>query len=227
MALSKWLFLLLLAAATSAIAQAPAYSEAWFQKAKTLYREGKVQESVNILQIGVDAGHSPSIRALAKMHQGKPEFIGKDPAKAVPMLEKLVTEGDIEAAYYLALIYRNGLGVPQDLEKGFVWLKRAGDGRYVGAYAQLGAAYLDGTGVPRDVTNGLFWLQRSVQAGDKAGMHALGRAYMDGDGIRVDLASALELIQRSADLGFEPGRRDLPLVKAQLEAQRAAARQNP
>ena len=227
MALSKWLFLLLLAAVTSAIAQAPAYSEAWFQKAKTLYREGKVQESANILQVGADAGHVLSIWGLAVMHLGKPEFSGKDPAKAVPLFEKLVPQGHMDAAYQLAIIYRNGLGVPQDYGKSFVWAKQAADGGHVPAYALTGSIYAYGRGVPQDTAKGLYWLQRSVEAGDKGGIHLLGRVYMDGVGVEVDLERALQLIQRSADLDYEPGRRDLPLVKAQLEAQRAAARQNP
>lgn len=62
----------------------------------------------------------------------------------------------------LALMYRNGRGVPQDLSEAVKWLRRAAVNEYPPALNNLGLAYQRGEGVRRDLIQAYFWFQRAA-----------------------------------------------------------------
>jgi hypothetical protein len=79
-------------------------------------------------------------------------------ARWLPLAEK----GDLEAEYYVARIYANGMdNVPMDYSKAADWYQRAAHKKYAPAMQELGYLYEQGLGVQQDPLAGLN-LQREA-----------------------------------------------------------------
>ena len=90
--------------------------------------------------------------------------------RAQYLLAKVLAEkGNGEAAFNLAVMYEEGRGVTQDLEKAVVWYERAMAKSYIEAYYRQGLLYEEGRGVTQD-------LEKAVQLYDKASVHGLKTA---------------------------------------------------
>jgi hypothetical protein len=79
-------------------------------------------------------------------------------ARWLPLAEK----GDVEAEYYVARIYANGMdNVPMDYSRAADWYQRAAQKKYAPAMQELGYLYEQGLGVQQDPLAGLN-LQREA-----------------------------------------------------------------
>lgn len=61
-------------------------------------------------------------------------------------------------AYCVALIYRDGLGVPKDPGQAARWFERAAERGHARAALQLGEAYWKGVGVKQDLVTAYMWV---------------------------------------------------------------------
>ncbi|MBV8806065.1 MAG: SEL1-like repeat protein, partial [Sinobacteraceae bacterium] len=81
----------------------------------------------------------------------------------LPLAEK----GDVEAQYYVARIYANGMdGVPVDYAKAADWYQRAVQKKYTPAMQELGYLYEQGLGVQQDSLRGLNLQREASGLGD-------------------------------------------------------------
>src|SRR5258707_12170942 len=77
---------------------------------------------------------------------------------------QLAEKGDVEAEYYVARIYANGMdNVALDYSKAADWYQRAAHKKYAPAMQELGYLYEKGLGVQQDPLAGLN-LQREASA---------------------------------------------------------------
>ncbi len=74
--------------------------------------------------------------------------------------------GDTDAQMLLGGLYRQGVYVDFNPQKGFHWTKKAADSG--NAHAKLGVAccYLDGVGVEQNPIRAIYWLLEARNAGD-------------------------------------------------------------
>src|SRR3984885_4966724 len=76
--------------------------------------------------------------------------------------QPLAEKDNVEAQYYLARIYANGMdGVPVDYSQAAKWYERAAKKKYAPAMQELGYLYEQGLGVQKDALAGLN-LQREA-----------------------------------------------------------------
>jgi adenylate cyclase len=66
--------------------------------------------------------------------------------------------GIASAQYQLAKRYRDGVGVPRNLDQALWWFRAAAEQGDARAQRNLGGRYAQGDGVPRDDREALFWL---------------------------------------------------------------------
>ncbi|NGZ29493.1 MAG: sel1 repeat family protein [Magnetococcales bacterium] len=99
---------------------------------------------------------------LGLMHFNTLENVPENAVKAADWFRKAAEKGNPVAQFYLATLYRDGLGVPQsDLEK-VKWLSRASEqGDFHAQYA-LARSYLNGDGVQRDLLLAHQWMSLSA-----------------------------------------------------------------
>ncbi|MDQ1363337.1 MAG: uncharacterized protein QG652_1198 [Pseudomonadota bacterium] len=82
--------------------------------------------------------------------------------EAVLLLDTLAQQGDAEAQYMLAVMYRNGHGVDRDLPRAFGWFLKAAQNKHVKAQYEVGMCYLNGLGVAPDSAQSRVWLGKAA-----------------------------------------------------------------
>lgn len=90
--------------------------------------------------------------------------------------------GDPVAQTQLGLAYRNGKGVPQDLQEAVKWYTLAADKNHAEAQAYLGFMYMTGRGVRRNDVEAAKWHRKAAEQGNSLGQYNLGLMYMHGRG---------------------------------------------
>jgi TPR repeat protein len=95
--------------------------------------------------------------------KGKPALARKQTETAD--LKARAAALDAVAEYDLALLYRDGDGVPHDLAEHARLLHRAANHNYAPAHYALGIAYLNGIGVGRDLIAAHMWFNLAARQG--------------------------------------------------------------
>ena len=130
-----------------------------------------------------DAGEAHAQFALAAVYRfatfGPDQRIKPAYLAAAYWYERAAANGMPEAAYDLAVLYRDGLGVPADAEAAIEYFTKAAEAGYVPAMRDLSSVYLK-----RDNWGGamraLPWLEKAGAAGDSDSMLRLG--YIESTG---------------------------------------------
>jgi uncharacterized protein len=93
-------------------------------------------------------------------------ILAPDFAKKRKMLHKAARRGAVAAQCALAVMYRHGLGVPQNLPEAATWFQRAAGQGDCEAQFLLGQMYWNGEGVPQDTALATRWLQKAAEQGE-------------------------------------------------------------
>lgn len=113
-------------------------------------------------------------------------------AEALARLSKRADEADPSARYFLALLYKDGKGVPKDPARYVALLLQAGEQDHAGAQTRLIALYEEGAGVPKDPVLAAQWARRAAEQGELAGQMALVVDYYYGRGVPRNLVEAIK-----------------------------------
>ena len=135
------------------------------------------------LTVKADAGEVKAQRALAGLYQSgtlAPDGSAQhDYAGAAYWYHQASVHGDAQAAYELAVLYRNGLGVPADAAQSFQLLEKAAEANYVPAMPLLSDAYASQK-TPVSGQRATYWATKAAEAGDPRGWLILGFEYNTG-----------------------------------------------
>ena len=115
-----------------------------------------------------------------------------DGKEALVWFSKAADQGSMEALYYMGLILKRGMDVPQDEERALVCWRRAAEGGVAEAQLGLGLALVLAGG---DAREGVSWLQKAAAAAaPKVAAQAacaLGNIFAKGrEGVARDMAEA-------------------------------------
>ncbi len=161
------------------IAKDPVGAKALFEKAAAMNHSGA------LYNLGV----------MAVENSAGPDF-----DKAAAYFKSSAQLGYPDAAYELALCYRNGKGVPQDDQLAAFWMERAASEDNVPAEVEFAIMLFNGIGVEKDEEAAArLFLKAAVQQNPVA-QNRVARLYAAGRGIQKDLVEAMKwhLIARAA-----------------------------
>ena len=83
--------------------------------------------------------------------------------------------GHAKAQFHLALLYDEGLGIPQDKVLAFQWYQRAAEQGVVDAQCAVGTFYVEGDVVETDLQQARQWFERASQGGSKQASEFLAK----------------------------------------------------
>lgn len=106
------------------------------------------------------------------------------------------------AAYYLGVMYLDGLWVAQSTDSGIRWLTLAAMRGQTRAQLRLALAYQDGEGVAQNYTVAARWMTESAYGGNADAQYFLGQYYRDGLGVVQNDSMAFEWVHRSVEYGI-------------------------
>ncbi|MBM3518493.1 MAG: hypothetical protein FJX56_11640 [Alphaproteobacteria bacterium] len=113
----------------------------------------------------------------------------------------LAEAGDPAAERNLGLLYRKGLGVPQDFVAAAIWYHRAAERGLARAQANLAVFYLRGQGVAQDLVEATRWFELAARQGHVISQYNLGLIYEAGLGPPADPVRALGWYYLAAKAG--------------------------
>lgn len=114
----------------------------------------------------------------------------------------LAGEGHVDAQYYLAGMFEQGIGVPQDLGNAATWYRKAAEQGKAEAMLKMGQFYEQGVGVSPDPVSAVGWYQRAANEGVAEAQYRLGIAYGEGNGIPQNDKSSKMWLERAAEQGI-------------------------
>jgi TPR repeat protein len=94
------------------------------------------------------------------------------------------------AQYNLGVMYKQGLGVPQDDAEAVKWWRLAADQKLAAAQSNLGTMYDSGRGVEQDYGQALKWYRLAADQGEAFAQYNLGLMYGKGEGVPQDYVLA-------------------------------------
>jgi hypothetical protein len=140
--------------------------------------------------------------------------------QAIEIWRPLAKSGNADAQFGLAVIYNDGIGVPQDYIEANYWFLRAAEQGYSPAQYNLGNAYKNGTGMTPDASLAVIWWRKSAEQGFGPAQYNLGTAYIEGVGIPRDKVTGAQWYRRAAANGH-------PLAQAYLDKHAAPTDATP
>jgi TPR repeat protein len=130
-----------------------------------------------------DAGDTKAQLALGRLYKsGALSLDGSvqhDYAGAAYWFHQASDHGDAQAAYELAILYHDGLGVTADPSQSFQLLQKAAEANYVPAMPLLSDLYADQK-TPVSGERATYWATKAADAGDPRGWMTLGFEYSAG-----------------------------------------------
>jgi TPR repeat protein len=171
-----------------------------------MYLQGKgvacnYKEGIEWLQKAMNAGDPVARFALAIERPFDKRLEGSE-VEAEKILTINAQNDDPIAMVYLGIMYRNGLGVPQDTEKAFSLFKRAAamkDARGMFCYQnKFSERWREGA---KNYEKATKILQEAAKLGDPLCLLTLGERYLAGNGVPADTKEAIRLFQQASDTG--------------------------
>ena len=126
----------------------------------------------------------------ADFRKGEEAYMIGDYATALREWASLAEQGDLDAQFKLANMYRKGIGVPQDYKTAVkLYNPPAEQGNSLAQY-NLGIMYSFGLGVLQDYETALKWYILSAEQGNTFAQYNIGRLYYLGHGVKEDMIYA-------------------------------------
>jgi TPR repeat protein len=100
--------------------------------------------------------------------------------------------GNPEAQYALATFYKEGTGVPKDVERAVRLLQAATLAENVDAEVEYAIALYNGTGTPKNQAAGVALLRKAARQNSPIAQNRLARVLISGQGAPVDKVEALK-----------------------------------
>lgn len=166
-----------------------------------------IEQLKHALTEKADTGDTKAQLALGGLYQSgtlSPDGRAQhDYAGAAYWYHQASDHGDAQAAYELAILYHDGLGVAADASQSFQLLQKAAEAKYVPAMPLLSDAYADQK-TPVSSERATYWATKAADAGDPRGWLVLGIEYSTGE-LGGDppywYKSAMEAFRKAADRG--------------------------
>ena len=128
----------------------------------------------------------------------------KDPQSWRQVTEELRRAADAglpSAAYLLAALIDQGLGIERDPERAAQLYRDAAERGHRAAQARWACALIEGRAVPKDLAAGESWLRRAAHAGDAQAAAMVGDLYARGGALPPNYAEAANWYRRAAEAG--------------------------
>ena len=132
--------------------------------------------------------------------------------------------GNADAAYSLAVLYKEGKGTERDLAQSVRWMTRAADENIIAAIVELAIMTFNGSGVAKDEAKGAKLFRKAALRNNPIAMNRLARLQVAGRGVEKNLVEAMQwhLLARAAGLQDESLDQALtgltPTQRAEVEA---------
>ena len=118
--------------------------------------------------------------------KGLAAYKSGDYATALRQWTPLAKQGNADAQNNLGVMYRHGMGVPQNDKTAVKWYRLAAEQGDADAQLNLGLMYQYGRGVPKNHKTAAKWYKLAAEQGDADAQSNLALMYKEGQGVIQD-----------------------------------------
>jgi len=129
--------------------------------------------------------------------------------QAMNWYERAAEAGNVEAQFYLGVMYETGVRGNNDMAAAAKWYRRAAEQGHVEAQTRLGVLYYQGRGVAADLAEAARWYAKAAEGGSPRAQYNLALMYERGRGVPANAAMAASLYERASDGGTVQARLNL------------------
>lgn len=134
------------------------------------------------------------------LSSGIAAFEAKEFARAASLLGPLSEDGHPEAAYRMAIMCQNGLGMAVNETRALACMKSAAEQDMAIAQHGLGFMYMEGECVEKSAQDALNWFGKAAAQGLQGSMTTMAMMYEQGNGVDKDPEKAKALYKKA---GFD------------------------
>lgn len=174
--------------------------------------KGNLDAAIRLYSKNNDKGHlavsrlkqlaeSGNVSAMIQYSNILSEGISTSPDsfESINWLNKAALNYDIASMHALGIKYRDGNGIPKDVDKGLMWLSKSADLGYLPSIKELANMYRRGIGVEQNIEKCISFLENASRRGDGNSMIQLSTIYRDGIGKDKDPVSSEKWMMCFAD----------------------------
>ncbi|MDE7109530.1 MAG: sel1 repeat family protein [Muribaculaceae bacterium] len=138
---------------------------------------------------------------------------------------RLAQNGDAEAQYRLAVMYREGRIVGENQAEAFYWFRKSASNGNGDAMYEVGRCFRDGLGVIADnrIAAENFW--RAAERGNPEGAYCYAEMLRDGKGVPQDKGKAYKWFSKAAEKGYADAERQAHLLSSYAKVSKGTAHQ--
>lgn len=161
-----------------------------------------------------------------KLEDGIAAVEQKDFKTAVQIFRNLADQGNAEAQYNLAILYRQGEGVKKNNSVALEWFEKSAQQGLASAQYYLGHLYDTGDSVSKDPVKAVTWYKQAAEKGNPLAQSNLGVAYASGEGVQQDIIKAYVWFSLAASQGLTAALENRNILKKEMseELQKNAQR---
>lgn len=162
-----------------------------------LYRDGlgvekDVEKARELYHRAYNSGYTDAMVFCGDTYLEDAADTVSDYQNALACYQKAVLKRCPFAAYRLGWLYREGLGVEQNIEKAWEYYQQALVMQYPDAMTDVGIMYRDGNMTEKDYDKAYDYLLKAAQKGNARAMFELSQMYLQGIGVKPDFKTAKE-----------------------------------
>jgi len=106
--------------------------------------------------------------------------------EAAAWYRKAADQGSVAGQLHLAVLYRDGKGVPRDMQQAAEWYRKAAEQGDVGAQGTLGVLYSMGQGITQSYSDAYYWFDLAARVKGPNQEKYAGYRQMSGAHITAD-----------------------------------------
>lgn len=125
-----------------------------------------------------------------------------------------------QAQNNIAVMYKQGLGVSQNLQMANHWYEKAAQNGNEKAQYSLGVAYIEGDGLSIDHSKAAYWIQQSAKWDFAPAQGYLALLYVKGLGVEKNLNEALLWAKKAYVNGDKRAAETIRLIEQQLKTKK-------
>lgn len=161
-----------------------------------LYGEGieqNIKEGEQLVEIAANKNSINAKAIFGAFYLEGSTLYKKDYQKALFYLKDAANEDHPEALTNLSYMYKDAIGVKEDLSVSFNYMQKAAHAGYSYAQYHLSNFYFNGIGTKKDNNNAMLWLDKSLEKEYPLSILTKARLLLQGDVLEQDLLLSEEL----------------------------------
>lgn len=180
--------------------------------AAAFHKDRKFEQARQLLEQFANAGHAAAQAELGFLYWLQISSSGDaatssasgDYTKVVHWSRLAAEQGHPVGMNNLGMLYKDGLGVPQDHARALALFRRATKLKAPRAMLNLAYMYNNGLGVSKDTAQGQALIREAADLGFPKGQYYVGRRYHLGNGVPQDYEEARRWFELAANQGYSP-----------------------